>query len=83
MLYRGGYVDTDSVPGDLKRAASDILARWWREEERKSQGLTAEVAQGFTFATKWDNKIVSADAQRILKRAGNLSQTARAVLQSP
>jgi hypothetical protein len=80
VSYRGGYVDTDSVPGALKRAAASILARWYREEERKSQGLTGEIAQGFSFASKFSDAVVTQEDRRILKSLGNLSRTARAVL---
>jgi hypothetical protein len=77
VTYRGGFGTTANVPGDLKRAASNILARWWREEERKSQGLTAEIAQGMTFATKFAASVVSDEDRRLISGRGNLSRTAR------
>jgi hypothetical protein len=79
VTYRGGFANTAAAPGDLKRAASDILARWWREEERKSQGLQSEIAQGFTFATKYENKLVNDEDRAIIRMRGNLSRTARSL----
>jgi len=77
VSYRGGFETTATVPGDLKRVASNVLARWWREEERKSQGLTSEIAQGFSFATKFVNQLVSDEDRRTIAARGNLSRTAR------
>jgi hypothetical protein len=79
VTYRGGYVNTAAVPGELKRVAGNILARWYREEERKSQGLTSEVAQGLTYATKFDNRLVNDEDRRYILAAGNLSRTAREI----
>lgn len=79
VTYRGGFQTTAAVPGDLKRAAGNILARWWREEERKSQGLQSEIAQGFTFATKYSDKLVSEEDRAIIRMRGNLSRTARSL----
>lgn len=79
--YRGGFENTASVPGGLKRAALDILARWYRDEERKSQGKSSEVAQGFTFVSKFSDQIVSEEVRKMLRRYSNLSKTAREVVQ--
>lgn len=77
VLYRGGYATTDEVDGGLKRIAFDVIARAYRDRERKSQGKTQEVAQGLTVATKWDPSLMTNEHRRALRHYANRSDTAR------
>ena len=77
VVYRGGYEDTDSVDGGLKMIALDILARWYRQRERKSQGKTQEVAQGLSIASKWQPDLLTREMKLRLQRFVNRSETAR------
>ena len=76
-VYKGGYTDTASVEGGLKQIAFDVLARRYRARERKSQGLTQQVAQGFTIASKWDPSLLTNEEKRRLQRFVTRSETAR------
>lgn len=78
LVYRGGFENTAGVPGALKLAASTVLARVYREEERKTQGLTSEIAAGLATAMKFAASYYSDDVRVVLRRYGNLSRTARA-----
>ena len=77
VVYKGGWANTASVNGVLKSVACDVLARLYRAEERKSQGVSSEVAQGFTIATKFDPKVMSDDLRSRLASFKTLSKTAR------
>lgn len=77
VQYSGGYETTDDVSGDLKAAFIDTMARFYREDERKSQGLVQEVAQGLSIGTKFDPKHVSDETMTLLKNQKNFSKTAR------
>lgn len=77
VVYKGGYANTAAVDGGLRQIAYDVLARIYRERERKSQGKTQEVAQGFSIASKWDPAMLSKDVKERLQRYANRSATAR------
>lgn len=77
VKYTGGYAATANVTGELKQAFLDIFARIYRANERKSQGLIQEVAQGLSIGTKFDQNYVSPEAKAVLRSEGNFSKTAR------
>jgi hypothetical protein len=77
VVYKAGWANTASVDGALKSIAADVLARLYRAEERKSQGVSSEVAQGFTIATKFDLKALTDDLRSRLLPFKTFSKTAR------
>jgi hypothetical protein len=77
ILYKGGYAQTETVPPMLKGIALDVAARIYRTRERKSQGVVAEIAQGFQLATKYDMKTLNEDLLMRLRVYATLTKTAR------
>jgi len=77
IVYSAGYSETSAVPGALKAVAEEVLARRYRTRERKSQGVTSEIAQGFATATRYDPKVLSEDMKARLRPFKTLTQTAR------
>lgn len=77
IVYVAGFSETSAVPGGLKAVAEEMLARRYRTRERKSQGVTSEIAQGFATATRYDPKVLTEDMKARLRPFKTLSQTAR------
>jgi hypothetical protein len=77
VVYVGGYTETSVVPGPIKSVAEEMLARRYRTRERKSQGVTSEIAQGLATATKYDPKAMTEDMKARLRPYKTLTTTAR------
>jgi len=77
VVYVGGYTETSVVPGPIKAVAEEMLARRYRTRERKSQGVTSEIAQGLSTATKYDPKAMTEDMKSRLRPFKTLTTTAR------
>ncbi len=48
LTYKGGFSSTAAVSTPIKHLALDMIARLYRERERKSVGLSSEQSQGWT-----------------------------------
>lgn len=77
VVYVAGYTETSVVPGPIKAVAEEYLARRYRTRERKSQGVTSEIAQGLTTATKYDARTLTEDMKARLRPYKTLTNTAR------
>jgi hypothetical protein len=77
LVYKGGYAATTNVPGPLKLLALDMIARVYRERERKSQGMSSEQAQGFTVFVKYALAEMRAELEERLRPYRTHTTTAR------
>ncbi len=77
VLYKGGWATTETVDSNLKGIVFEVAARIYRNRERKSQGVSSEIAQGFSTATKYDPKALNDDLRARLRPFKTLTQTAR------
>lgn len=77
VLYKGGWATTETVDPNAKGIMFEVAARIYRNRERKSQGVSSEIAQGFSTATKYDPKAMNEDIRARLRAYKTFTATAR------
>lgn len=75
VQYLGGFAKTADVPGDLKHLCLDVLARIWRDQERKTQGITLQQTN-LGMVSKYGDDFLPKYGARILMPYRNVSRTA-------